>query len=253
MGSCSSTSTSSTSTSTTSTSSTSSPIASFWTPTENEAIRRGMLEFGVVRTTKAFRESIKDDTFQKIHDKYKKVFEVQKRTREALVERWITMKRNHGGLKNALTFNYTSIALLTDTEVRADLSAPPAPTVPIRPSEPTGPESIGIVKSSSGSKSRKKSPIPKTLKRLVWNTYVGESVGKSKCYCCKSADVYQIEFHCGHVESESEGGLTVLENLRPICSQCNLSMGTTNMHTFMRTYGFMTSSGSSTSTGSGSE
>jgi hypothetical protein len=31
-------------------------------------------------------------------------------------------------------------------------------------------------------------------------------------------------FHCGHNIPESKGGITVLENLLPICSSCNLSM-----------------------------
>lgn len=30
----------------------------------------------------------------------------------------------------------------------------------------------------------KKTSIPSPVKRLVWNKYVGEEIGKSKCYCC---------------------------------------------------------------------
>lgn len=35
-------------------------------------------------------------------------------------------------------------------------------------------------------------------------------------------------FHCGHIISEFNGGLTILDNLKPICSNCNLKMGKNN-------------------------
>ena len=72
----------------------------------------------------------------------------------------------------------------------------------------------------------------KSLKKLVWDTWIGENLGITKCLCCKHQDIRQIEFHCGHVISEKFGGYTSVENLRPICAQCNLSMGSMNMKTF---------------------
>lgn len=86
--------------------------------------------------------------------------------------------------------------------------------------------------------SRRKRAIPKTLKRLVWDTYIGSAVGCAKCCCCKARDIFQYEFHCGHVEPESKGGKTSVENLRPICAQCNLSMGARDMNEFMKACGF---------------
>jgi len=35
-------------------------------------------------------------------------------------------------------------------------------------------------------------------------------------------------FHCGHIISEFNGGLTILDNLKPICNNCNLKMGKNN-------------------------
>jgi 5-methylcytosine-specific restriction endonuclease McrA len=84
-------------------------------------------------------------------------------------------------------------------------------------------------------KHRKKA-IPKSLKKMVWDKYIGANIGTAKCLCCNHQDIRQIEFHCGHVISESSGGYTTLKNLRPICSQCNLSMGTMNMNEFMKQY-----------------
>jgi 5-methylcytosine-specific restriction endonuclease McrA len=84
-------------------------------------------------------------------------------------------------------------------------------------------------------KLRKKS-IPKSLKKLVWDTWIGEDVGSTFCMCCNHEKIRQIEFHCGHIISEKQGGGLTVENLRPICAQCNLSMGTMNMHDFKRDY-----------------
>jgi hypothetical protein len=82
----------------------------------------------------------------------------------------------------------------------------------------------------------KKRTIPKSLKKLVWDTWVGENIGVVKCLCCGHQNIRQIEFHCGHVKAEQKGGELTVENLRPICAQCNLSMGTMNMMEFQQHY-----------------
>ena len=82
----------------------------------------------------------------------------------------------------------------------------------------------------------KKKAIPKALKKIVWDKYIGANIGMTKCMCCKHQVIRQIEFHCGHVIAEANNGQTSVENLRPICAQCNLSMGKMNMNEFMKTY-----------------
>ena len=82
----------------------------------------------------------------------------------------------------------------------------------------------------------KKKQIPKALKKLVWDTWVGANIGCTKCLCCNHEEIRQIEFHCGHIKSESSGGETSVENLRPICAQCNLSMGSMDMNEFKNKY-----------------
>ena len=42
-----------------------------------------------------------------------------------------------------------------------------------------------------------------------------------------------MEFHCGHIISYHNGGADSVENMRPICPSCNLSMGAENMDTFI--------------------
>lgn len=92
-----------------------------------------------------------------------------------------------------------------------------------------------IIKNHKNSQYKKKH-IPKILKRLVWNKYIGEEKGISPCLCCKSTIISQMNFVCGHVISEKHGGTTSIENLRPICSLCNNSMGITNMEEFIKKY-----------------
>lgn len=83
-------------------------------------------------------------------------------------------------------------------------------------------------------KKKKKKPIAATIKRLVWNTNIGEDIGKSKCMCCNSTDITQMSFNCGHIIAEANGGDTIVSNLKPICQNCNSSMGTKNMEDFMK-------------------
>lgn len=87
-------------------------------------------------------------------------------------------------------------------------------------------------------KKDKKQNIPKVLKDNVWNKYIGVETGQTKCLCCKTNNITQANFHCAHVISEANGGTLNIDNLRPICSNCNLSMGVDNMYTFMNKCGF---------------
>jgi hypothetical protein len=82
----------------------------------------------------------------------------------------------------------------------------------------------------------RKKAIPKALKTAVWIKYISAAEGISKCMCCGIKDISQMDFDCGHVVAEACGGSTTIENLRPICSKCNKSMGTTNMNDFKTMY-----------------
>ena len=85
-------------------------------------------------------------------------------------------------------------------------------------------------------KEYKKKTIPKSLKKLVWDTWIGPSEGQALCKCCENQEIRQIDFHCGHILAERLGGTNTVENLWPICSQCNLSMGTMNLYEFKEKY-----------------
>ena len=83
---------------------------------------------------------------------------------------------------------------------------------------------------------KRKTHIPKALRIAVWKTHIGLEVGTTLCMVCKTNSINQMDFHCGHVIPEAEGGMTCLSNLRPVCAKCNLSMGTKNLDLFKDTY-----------------
>lgn len=69
-----------------------------------------------------------------------------------------------------------------------------------------------------------KETIPKRIRELVWTTNNGETF-KYKCYvswCDNTINVFN--FQVGHDIPESKGGTLDIDNLKPICSSCNLSM-----------------------------
>ena len=82
-----------------------------------------------------------------------------------------------------------------------------------------------------------KQSIPKAIKHLVWNKYIGEENGNGFCKCCKTTAISQMNFHCGHIKSEFYGGLSTLDNLIPLCGLCNSSMGKMNFNEFIKKHG----------------
>lgn len=86
-------------------------------------------------------------------------------------------------------------------------------------------------------KKPKKKTIPVALKRNVWNKWIGEDIGKTKCLCCKLTEITMLNFVCGHIIAEANGGELKLDNLKPICVSCNSSMGVQNMNEYIQKYG----------------
>ena len=70
-----------------------------------------------------------------------------------------------------------------------------------------------------------KETIPKRIRELVWTTNNGETF-MHKCFvtwCNNNINVFN--FQVGHDIPESKGGTIDIDNLKPICGNCNLSMG----------------------------
>jgi hypothetical protein len=70
--------------------------------------------------------------------------------------------------------------------------------------------------------------ITEDMRRRVWfSQFEGE---EGSCYCAEKISIHN--FNCGHIISRVRGGDITLDNLRPICKNCNISMGTRNMREY---------------------
>ena len=82
----------------------------------------------------------------------------------------------------------------------------------------------------------KSKTIPKKIRNLVWNQYIGKKIGESACVCCDRTTIDKAEFQCGHILARANGGADAVDNLRPICAGCNTAMGVLNMEDYCRTF-----------------
>jgi len=80
---------------------------------------------------------------------------------------------------------------------------------------------------------KNKKKIPKKIKTDSWNRYVGKEIGEVPCLCCRTEKITQMNFVGGHIVAEANGGEITVDNILPICSGCNLSMGTQHMDEFV--------------------
>jgi hypothetical protein len=90
---------------------------------------------------------------------------------------------------------------------------------------PKKPIGGGINNHHLDKKRKTKETIPKRVREMVWHSHNGETFN-SKCYvswCNNNVNVFN--FQVGHDIPESKGGTLHLNNLKPICGNCNQSMG----------------------------
>jgi hypothetical protein len=81
--------------------------------------------------------------------------------------------------------------------------------------------------SKSSSMKKKKNNIPSKIRQMTWRKYIGNTMD-GMCWSC-GCDICNENWHCGHVLASSKGGPNTVENLRPLCQGCNLSMGNKHM------------------------
>jgi len=68
--------------------------------------------------------------------------------------------------------------------------------------------------------------VTKSLRKRVW-----EKCENGKCLICQES-IDKDNFEAGHIVARAKGGQTELENLIPICFNCNRSMGTRNAYEY---------------------
>jgi hypothetical protein len=84
-------------------------------------------------------------------------------------------------------------------------------------------------------KKPKRKAIPKKLKNMIWDKFIGKEKGVGNCYCCNE-NIDSKNFEAGHIVSVHNGGKTHIDNLKPVCGCCNKSMGTKNMEEFKKKF-----------------
>ena len=95
-------------------------------------------------------------------------------------------------------------------------------------------EILNVDKATKQPKTKRE--VPKKVRGDAWKKYVGTDNGEAPCLCCRTTTITPFEFHAGHVISETNGGLATVENIRPICGTCNLSMGKRDMREFVNAH-----------------
>lgn len=97
---------------------------------------------------------------------------------------------------------------------------------------------IAIIKNyGQMSKSKNgKTIIASKLRREVWDKYMG-NIAHGRCYCCGHNEIMCDKFEAGHIVPDNKDGPTTIENLRPICQECNQQMGQMDMHEFAKQFG----------------
>jgi hypothetical protein len=93
-----------------------------------------------------------------------------------------------------------------------------------------------VVVEQERKRKKKKHKVSSGLRQAVWTRYVGFEHGETPCLCCKTTRINPFTFHCGHVVASANGGQLTIDNIRPICSGCNCSMGATNMREYAAKY-----------------
>lgn len=92
-----------------------------------------------------------------------------------------------------------------------------------------------VVDKTPKGKGKKKTTIPKKVREDLWRRYFpGNFVGA--CQVCSDEFDALSAWHAGHITSEAKGGSTTLDNLAPICAECNLGMRTHDMRDWARKY-----------------
>jgi hypothetical protein len=82
--------------------------------------------------------------------------------------------------------------------------------------------------------------ITSALRKKVWDKEFGTQL-EAKCpiqHCTSMLFKEQDSaFHCGHIMPKCRGGEDTIENLRPICANCNARMGCRHWDEYEKTVG----------------
>lgn len=84
-------------------------------------------------------------------------------------------------------------------------------------------------------KNKSHKSIPSAIRYSVWRNYHDSM--DAYCPLCLITVISIDNFDCGHVISHKNGGSENIDNLIPLCSKCNKSMGAVNLTDYCLTHG----------------
>lgn len=86
----------------------------------------------------------------------------------------------------------------------------------------------------SEKESKNRTKLPASVRNKLWTNFFNDNKN-GICQVCKT-NINDTNFHAGHIISVKNGGTDKINNLIPICSCCNLSMGTMNLLEYKNKY-----------------
>jgi hypothetical protein len=92
-------------------------------------------------------------------------------------------------------------------------------------------EKIKLIKSS-----KKRKGIPKKVKNDSWDKFVGSEYGSTYCLVCVSTVINSKNFEAGHIISDKNSGKSIVDNILPICGQCNKCISSKNMDEYVKEF-----------------
>lgn len=75
--------------------------------------------------------------------------------------------------------------------------------------------------------------ISKVIRERVWRKDYGNNLD-AICQICNQNRISAFNFELGHIISRKHKGTDTEDNLKAICNICNKSMGTKNLHDFVK-------------------
>tara|TARA_B100000795_G_scaffold227434_1_gene183790 strand:- start:692 stop:1759 length:1068 start_codon:yes stop_codon:yes gene_type:complete len=90
-----------------------------------------------------------------------------------------------------------------------------------------------FIKKIDNIKEKKREMPSPELRRKIWNK-VNNDNNNGICYTCNKELQYDKKMHCGHIVAHALGGETSLDNMMPVCEDCNKKMGIMNMKEYKK-------------------
>jgi hypothetical protein len=176
---------------------------------------------------------------EEVKEKPKKAAAAKEETKEKS-KKAVTTKEEEPATKEETKEKPKKAAAKEETKEKPKkAAAKDEPVAKEKPKKGGGKKTAAVEESTSEEECDEKAPlhqrrkkIPKHIRMLVWNKYIGADVASTKCMSCREKTIEIAGFHCGHVIAEAKGGDMTITNLRPICAHCNLAMGTKSMNEF---------------------